>query len=124
MAAGLEGAGRDHAFGVNIRLPNEGDANPFIAQDPKLVEMRYFFTRKLMLIKESHAYAVLPGGFGTQDESFELLTLLQTGKAEPAPVVHGRDAGRHLLARVAPLRRRTRPSRRAGSRPTTGRSSR
>ena len=87
MAAGLEGAGRDHTFGVNIRLPNEGDANPFIAQDPKLVEMRYFFTRKLMLIKESHAYALLPGGFGTQDESFELLTLLQTGKAEPAPVV-------------------------------------
>ena len=87
MAAGLEGAGRDHAFGVNIRLPHEETANPFIAQDPKLVEMRYFFTRKLMLIKESHAYVILPGGFGTQDESFELLTLLQTGKAEPAPVV-------------------------------------
>jgi uncharacterized protein (TIGR00730 family) len=87
MAAGLEGAGRDHAFGVNIRLPHEEEANAFIAQDPKLVEMRYFFTRKLMLIKESHAYAILPGGFGTQDESFELLTLLQTGKAEPAPVV-------------------------------------
>ena len=87
MAAGLEGAGRDHAFGVNIRLPFEQGANTFIAQDPKLVEMRYFFTRKLMLIKESHAYAILPGGFGTQDEAFELLTLLQTGKAEPAPVV-------------------------------------
>ncbi len=87
MAAGTEGAGRDHAFGVNIRLPHEEGANPFIAQDPKLVEMRYFFTRKLMLIKESHAYAVLPGGFGTQDECFELLCLLQTGKAEPAPVV-------------------------------------
>jgi uncharacterized protein (TIGR00730 family) len=87
MAAGLEGAGREKAFGVNIRLPHEGEANPFIAQDPKLVEMRYFFTRKLMLMKESHAYAVLPGGFGTQDEAFELLTLLQTGKAEPAPVV-------------------------------------
>ena len=87
MAAGLEGAGRDHSFGVNIRLPHEEGANPFIAQDPKLVEMRYFFTRKLMLIKESHAYAILPGGFGTQDECFELLTLLQTGKAEPAPVV-------------------------------------
>ena len=87
MAAGLEGAGRERSFGVNIRLPNEEDANSFIAQDPKLVEMRYFFTRKLMLIKESHAYAILPGGFGTQDESFELLTLLQTGKAEPAPVV-------------------------------------
>jgi uncharacterized protein (TIGR00730 family) len=87
MAAGSEGAGRDHSFGVNIRLPNEEGANPFIAQDPKLVEMRYFFTRKLMLIKESHGYAVLPGGFGTQDECYELLTLLQTGKAEPAPVV-------------------------------------
>jgi uncharacterized protein (TIGR00730 family) len=74
-------------LGVNIRLPHEQGANEFIAQDPKLVEMRYFFTRKLMLIKESHAYAILPGGFGTQDELFELLTLLQTGKAEPAPVV-------------------------------------
>ncbi len=87
MAAGSEGAGRAHAFGVNIRLPHEEGANPFIAQDPKLVEMRYFFTRKLMLIKESHGYAVLPGGFGTLDEGYELLTLLQTGKAEPAPVV-------------------------------------
>jgi uncharacterized protein (TIGR00730 family) len=87
MAAGTEGAGREHAFGVNIRLPHEQGANPFIAQDPKLVEMRYFFTRKLMLIKESDGYAVLPGGFGTQDECYELLTLLQTGKAEPAPVV-------------------------------------
>jgi uncharacterized protein (TIGR00730 family) len=87
MAAGTEGAGRDRSFGVNIRLPHEQGANSFIAQDPKLVEMRYFFTRKLMLIKESHAYVVLPGGFGTLDEAFELLTLLQTGKAEPAPVV-------------------------------------
>jgi uncharacterized protein (TIGR00730 family) len=87
MAAGSEGAGRDKSFGVNIRLPHEEGANPFIAHDPKLVEMRYFFTRKLMLIKESHGYAVLPGGFGTQDECYELLTLLQTGKAEPAPVV-------------------------------------
>jgi len=87
MAAGTEGAGRERSFGVNIRLPQEQGANSFIAQDPKLVEMRYFFTRKLMLIKESHAYVVLPGGFGTLDECFELLTLLQTGKAEPAPVV-------------------------------------
>ena len=61
MAAGLQGAGREHSFGVNIRLPHEEGANVFIAQDPKLVEMRYFFTRKLMLIKESHAYAILPG---------------------------------------------------------------
>jgi uncharacterized protein (TIGR00730 family) len=87
MAAGIEGAGANRSFGVNIRLPHEQGANPFIAQDPKLVEMRYFFTRKLMLIKESHGYAVLPGGFGTLDECYELLTLLQTGKAEPAPVV-------------------------------------
>jgi hypothetical protein len=87
MAAGIEGAGAHRSFGVNIRLPFEQGANPFIAQDPKLVEMRYFFTRKLMLIKESHGYAVLPGGFGTLDECYELLTLLQTGKAEPAPVV-------------------------------------
>jgi len=87
MAAGMEGAGREKSIGVNIRLPFEQGANTFIAQDPKLVEMRYFFTRKLMLIKESDGYVVLPGGFGTLDEGYELLTLLQTGKAEPAPVV-------------------------------------
>lgn len=87
MAAGLEGAGPEHSFGINIRLPFEQEANPFIASDPKLVSMKYFFTRKLLLIKESDGYAVLPGGFGTLDEAFELLTLLQTGKAEPAPVV-------------------------------------
>ncbi len=87
MAAGMEGAGRERSLGVNIRLPHEQGANEFIAQDPKLVEMRYFFTRKLMLIKESDGYAVLPGGFGTLDEAFELLTLLQTGKAQPAPLV-------------------------------------
>ena len=87
MAAGLEGAGADKAFGINIRLPFEQGANDFIKDNPKLVSMKYFFTRKLMLIKESFAYAVLPGGFGTLDEAFELLTLLQTGKAEPAPVV-------------------------------------
>ena len=87
MAAGMEGAGRDQSVGVNIRLPHEQGANRFIAQDPKLVEMRYFFTRKLMLLKESDGFIVLPGGFGTLDEGYELLTLLQTGKAEPAPVV-------------------------------------
>jgi uncharacterized protein (TIGR00730 family) len=87
MAAGMEGAGRELSIGVNIRLPFEQGANPFIADDPKLVEMKYFFTRKLMLIKESDAYVTLPGGFGTLDETFELLTLLQTGKAMPAPLV-------------------------------------
>lgn len=87
MAAGLEGAGPEHAFGINIALPFEQGANEFIASDPKLVSMKYFFTRKLLLIKESYGYAVLPGGFGTLDEAFELLTLLQTGKAQPAPLV-------------------------------------
>ena len=87
MQAGTEGAGRERSFGVNIKLPWEQGANPIIAEDSKLVEMRYFFTRKLILVKESDAYAVLPGGFGTLDEAFELLTLLQTGKAQPAPIV-------------------------------------
>lgn len=87
MAAGMEGAGREHSFGVNIRLPHEQGANEFIASDVKLVEMRYFFTRKVALTKESKAFVAFPGGFGTLDEIFELLTLLQNGKATPAPVV-------------------------------------
>ncbi len=87
MAAGLEGAGPEHAFGINIELPFETEPNEFIASDPKLVSMKYFFTRKLLLVKESDGFAVLPGGFGTLDEEFELLTLLQTGKAAPAPIV-------------------------------------
>ena len=87
MAAGIEGAGPDRALGVDIRLPAEQEATSFPPDDPKLVQMRYFFTRKLMLVRESDAYVVLPGGFGTLDEAFELLTLLQTGKAAPAPVV-------------------------------------
>jgi hypothetical protein len=87
MAAGLEGAGRDKSFGINIRLPFEQSANEFILGDPKLVEMKYFFTRKLMLMKESDGFVCLPGGFGTLDEALELLTLLQTGKADPAPIV-------------------------------------
>ena len=87
MAAGLEGAGREHAFGVNIRLPFEQHANPFIAGDDKLISMKYFFTRKLMLMKESLGFVSLPGGFGTLDETMELLTLVQTGKANPAPIV-------------------------------------
>lgn len=87
MAAGLEGAGRDKSFGINIRLPFEQGANEFIVGDPKLVEMKYFFTRKLMLVKESAGFVALPGGFGTLDEALELLTLAQTGKAEPVPIV-------------------------------------
>ncbi|HEX2041678.1 MAG TPA: TIGR00730 family Rossman fold protein [Acidimicrobiales bacterium] len=87
MAAGIEGAGPERSIGVNIRLPFEEGPNAFIAADPKLVVMKYFFTRKLMLMKESAGFVVLPGGFGTLDETFELLTLLQTGKASPAPIV-------------------------------------
>jgi len=87
MAAGMEGAGRDHSIGVSIRLPFEQGANPIIAHDEKLVSMKYFFTRKLMLIKESSAFVCVPGGFGTLDETFELLTLTQTGKGEPVPIV-------------------------------------
>lgn len=87
MEAGMVGAGREMSIGVSIRLPFETGANPIIADDEKYVSMRYFFTRKLMLVKESHAFVALPGGFGTLDETFELLTLLQTGKSVPVPVV-------------------------------------
>ena len=87
MQAGNEGAGRDHSFGLNIRLPFEQGANPVMAGDPKLVDFKYFFTRKLFFLKESDALALFPGGFGTQDEGFECLTLMQTGKAGPLPVV-------------------------------------
>lgn len=87
MQAGLEGAGPEMSFGVNIKLPFEQEPNHIIANNPKLVEMKYFFTRKVMLIKESAGFVVMPGGFGTLDETFELLTLMQTGKAEPAPIV-------------------------------------
>jgi uncharacterized protein (TIGR00730 family) len=87
MEAGLEGAGPERAFGVSIRLPFEAATSQFIADDPKLVNYRYFFTRKLAFIKESDAFVLLPGGFGTLDEAFELLTLVQTGKAQPAPIV-------------------------------------
>jgi uncharacterized protein (TIGR00730 family) len=87
MAAASEGAGREHSLGVNIRLPFESGANAFIDPATKLVSMKYFFTRKLMLMKESKAFISLPGGFGTLDETFELLTLTQTGKGVPAPIV-------------------------------------
>jgi uncharacterized protein (TIGR00730 family) len=87
MQAGMEGAGRESSIGVSIRLPFEAGANPVIAGDAKYVSMKYFFTRKLMLIKESAAFVCLPGGFGTLDETFELLTLTQTGKGLPVPIV-------------------------------------
>jgi uncharacterized protein (TIGR00730 family) len=87
MEAGIEGAGPEHAFGVSILLPFETTTSQFLADDPKLINFRYFFTRKLEFIKESDAFVLLPGGYGTLDEAFELLTLLQTGKAQPAPVI-------------------------------------
>ena len=87
MKAGHEGAGRKASFGLNIRLPFEQEANPVIAKDPKLINCKYFFTRKLLFIKESHATALFPGGFGTLDEGFESLTLVQTGKSDPRPIV-------------------------------------
>ncbi len=87
MQAGIEGAGREQSFGVNIMLPFEQAPNSLIADDKKLVNLKYFFTRKLLLVKETHAVAILPGGFGTLDETFEVLTLIQTGKTDPIPIV-------------------------------------
>ena len=87
MQAGNEGAGREQSFGLNIRLPFEQEANPFIEGDPKLINFKYFFTRKLFLLRESDAIALFPGGFGTQDEAFECMTLSQTGKFGPVPLV-------------------------------------
>ena len=87
MEAGMVGAGRENSIGVSIRLPFETGANSVIAGDDKYVSMRYFFTRKLMLVKESHAFLCMPGGFGTLDETFELLTLAQTAKSVPVPIV-------------------------------------
>ena len=87
MKAGHEGAGREASFGLNIRLPFEQEANEVIADDSKLINCKYFFTRKLLFIKESHATALFPGGFGTLDEGFESITLVQTGKSDPRPIV-------------------------------------
>src|SRR5258707_3616665 len=87
MEAGIEGAGAANSFGVSIRLPFEAATTQFLADDPKLVSFRYFFTRKVTFVKEAHAFLLLPGGSGTLDEGFELLTLVQTGKAPPAPIV-------------------------------------
>jgi uncharacterized protein (TIGR00730 family) len=87
MQAGHEGAGSENSFGVNIRLPWEQTANPVIAEDKKLVTFKYFFTRKLIFIRHSDAIVLFPGGFGTFDEGFEALTLMQTGKSQLMPLV-------------------------------------
>ncbi len=87
MHAGHEGAGPEKSFGANIRLPWEQSANPIIREDKKLVSFKYFFTRKLIFIRHSDAIALFPGGFGTMDEGYEALTLMQTGKSQLMPLV-------------------------------------
>jgi uncharacterized protein (TIGR00730 family) len=87
------GAGRDMSMGVNIMLPFEQEANYVISNDEKLVHLKYFFTRKLLFVKEVHAVALFPGGFGTQDEGFETLTLVQTGKRDLMPIVYIDEPG-------------------------------
>ena len=87
MKAGLEGAQKESSFGLSIRLPFESPTSSFMAGDPKLITFRYFFTRKLMFLSHSDAVAAFPGGVGTQDELFEVLTLMQTGKANIIPLV-------------------------------------
>lgn len=87
MAAGHGGAGAQPSFGLAIRLPFEQKTNRFIANDPKLIHFKYFFTRKLIFVRFSNAIALFPGGFGTMDEGFEVLTLVQTGKSVPMPIV-------------------------------------
>ena len=87
MAAANAGAGAEHSFGLNIQLPYEQGANKYIAGDPKSIAFKYFFTRKLFFLRESDAVALFPGGFGTQDEALETLTLCQTGRYGPVPLV-------------------------------------
>lgn len=87
MGAAQEGAGRERSFALNIQLPFEQRANKTILGDPKLINFKYFFTRKLNFVKNSHAIALFPGGFGTMDEGFEAMTLMQTGKAPIVPLV-------------------------------------
>jgi uncharacterized protein (TIGR00730 family) len=101
MEAGHVGAGKANSIGLNILLPFEQHANPIIMNDPKLMHLRYFFTRKLLFVKECEAVALFPGGFGTLDEGFEVLTLVQTGKTHMFPIVMvdapGSDYWHHFL---------------------------
>jgi uncharacterized protein (TIGR00730 family) len=87
MEAANQGAGKENSFGLNIQLPYEQEANSFIEDDPKLMYFKYFFTRKLFFLRESDAIALFPGGFGTHDEALECLTLCQTGRQEPIPMI-------------------------------------
>ena len=87
MEAGNKGAKAGKEFALNIRLPFEQMPNPYIDEKDKIINFKYFFTRKLIFVKETDATALFPGGFGTNDEGFEMLTLIQTGKAKPRPIV-------------------------------------
>lgn len=87
MEAGNKGAGREDSFSLNIKLPFEQKHNPYIAGDKKAISFKYFFNRKLFFLKESDATVLFPGGFGTLDEGFENLTLVQTGKSKPRPII-------------------------------------
>jgi hypothetical protein len=87
MRAANEGAGLEHSFGVNIRLPFEQKANPVLEGNPRLITYKYFFNRKVAFLKEADAVALFPGGFGTLDEAMETLTLVQTGKRNPLPLI-------------------------------------
>ncbi|MBF0282631.1 MAG: LOG family protein [Zetaproteobacteria bacterium] len=95
MQAANEGAGRDHSFGININLPMEQSPNPVVAGSPRHFYCQYFFTRKLFFMKESDAIILTPGGFGTLDEGFEALTLIQTGRNPPVPIVLLEAPGDH-----------------------------
>jgi uncharacterized protein (TIGR00730 family) len=109
MAAANAGAGMEQSFGLNIQLPYEQGANKYISGDPKSIEFKYFFTRKLFFLRESDAVALFPGGFGTQDEAMETLTLCQTGRYGPVPLVlidrpggtYWRDWDRYLREHLA-----------------------
>src|SRR5512136_622239 len=87
MQAVNEGAGPEHSFGMNIRLPFEQKPNPVIEGNPRLIMFKYFFNRKVAFLKEADAVALFPGGFGTLDEAMETLTLVQTGKRNPMPLM-------------------------------------
>jgi uncharacterized protein (TIGR00730 family) len=102
MEAGNRGAGREHSYGVNIRLPFEADANAYVTPD-RTVNFKYFFTRKLGFVKESHAFAIFPGGFGTLDEMTELLTLVQTGKSDLHPIALLEAPGTGYWKRILPV---------------------
>ena len=93
MQAGNEGAGADNSFAVNIQLPFEQDTNPVMDQNDKVILYKYFFNRKVAFLKETHAVALFPGGFGTMDEAMEVMTLVQTGKTPPIPLVMIDDEG-------------------------------